>query len=200
MTWNRENRLCIQLDHAPIVIFSIHREKIQKLPNVLLPFIEISFFTRYLRNQIVCKLFKDGEGSRRIKIKYVCVFLSIGVSLCIMEQTRILRTECSLHIKSRTRHVGKHQNSRPLGNGHSCRKLSDRERNCLIISVNRFGDTIKRLLILIRFIQLAISRRQNDFVVLKDWMQLQLPCKCFRTGDTVQNPKCMFKLIPQFCG
>ena len=114
-----------------------------------------------------------------------------------MEEARILRTESGLHIKRRTRHVGKHQHGCPFRNSHTSCQLANGQRDGLVMHFDCFSNTIKRFFIFI-IVQLAVTGSENDFIIFKHWMQFELLGKSFCTCYSVQQPKSVFQFIPEF--
>ena len=146
---NCENLLRIQLDHRAFIILAVDREEVQEFPDVLLTTVEVPLVSRRLRNQVIRKLLENRKGTSRVEIEHIGILLSVGITLCICEQARILCTESRLHIKSRARHVGEHENRRPFGNRYPGSQLSHGQRDGFVVFRNCLCHLVKGLLILI---------------------------------------------------
>ena len=86
--------------------------------------VKVALVAGGFRNQVIGKLLKNRKGTGRVKIEHIGVLFSVGITVFIMKQTRILRAESRLHIESRTGHVGEHENRRPFGDRYAGRQLS----------------------------------------------------------------------------
>ena len=71
---------------------------------MLLAAVKVTLVAGRLRNQVIGELLKNRKGASRIEIEHIGVLFSVGITVFIMEQARILRAESRLHIESRTRH------------------------------------------------------------------------------------------------
>ena len=123
MARDRENLFCIKLYHRAFLIFTVNREEVQKLSDVLLAAVKVALVAGGFRNQVIGELLKNRKGASRIEIEHIGVLFSVGITVFIMEQARILRAESRLHIESRTRHIGQHKNRRPFGDRHAGSQL-----------------------------------------------------------------------------
>ena len=149
MAGNREHLFRIQLDHGAFIIFTIYREEVQQLSDVLLAAVKIPLVTGGLRDQVIGKLLENRKGTGRVKVEHIGVLLSVGIAVLIMEQAGILRTESCLHIKGRACHVGEHENRRPFGNRYAGGQLPHRQGDGLIVFRDGLFDPVKGLLVLI---------------------------------------------------
>lgn len=124
MARDRENLFCIKLYHRAFLIFTVNREEVQKLSDVLLAAVKVTLVAGRLRESGHWhELLKNRKGASRIEIEHIGVLFSVGITVFIMEQARILRAESRLHIEGRTRHIGQHKNRRPFGDRHAGSQL-----------------------------------------------------------------------------
>ena len=87
-----QDLLGIQLDHLSIRVFTIYREEVQKLLDVSLAGLGITFATGSVRSQIICKFLEYDECACRVEVEHIGVLFP-EVLPFLVEEARILAAE-----------------------------------------------------------------------------------------------------------
>ena len=140
---NRKHLFGIQLHHLAVFILTDDREEVQQFLDVLFAGFGISAPVGCAGIQVICELLKNHKGSCRVKVEDVGVLLAVELAF-VAEQARILRTERRLHIQGCALDTAQHQHSSPFRNRNACGKLSDRQRNRLVVLGDSLGHAVKR--------------------------------------------------------
>ena len=123
--------------------------------------------------QVICELLKNHKGSRRVEVEDISILLAVELAF-VVEQARILRTERRLHIQGCTLDAAQHQHSSPFRNRNARGKLTDRQRNRLVVLGNSLGNAVKRFLGRIIIVQSTVTHCRDDLVILENRMVVQL--------------------------
>ena len=129
-----------------------------------------------ISGKAICKLIIDNQSSCRVKIKDIAVLLAEVLAI-VLEQARVLSTECSLHIQSGGFHIAQHQNSSPFRDCYTCGQLANRDGDGPVILSNGFCHTLERFFRCFFIVKRAVSGSQNNLILAEHWMLLEFLCK-----------------------
>ena len=96
--------------------------------------------------------------------------------------------------------IAQHQNAAPLRDGHADGQLTDAQGNGLVVSGNGVFDPVKGFFSGVVLFQLPVTGGENDLVFLKYRVPFQQLCQSLGAVDSVQQPKRVAQLLPQFRG